>query len=75
MNNIKQSFKKYKYIYLLLIPSLLYLLIFKILPLYGLQLAFKDYDLNAGILGSKFIGLKNFVFFMFNTPLLQDCTR
>ncbi len=67
MDNIKKNIKKYKYLYLLLFPSLFYLIVFKIFPLYGLQLAFKDYNVNDGIIGSRFNGFKNF-FVLFNTP-------
>lgn len=67
MNKIKLNIQKYKYIYLLLLPSLIYLIIFKLFPLYGLQLAFKDYDINAGILRSEFIGFDNFKI-LFETP-------
>lgn len=50
----------YKYIYLMLVPGLLFLLTFKYLPMYGIQLAFKRYMLNKGITGSPWVGLENF---------------
>lgn len=52
--------KKYKYIYLLALPSFLYILLFEICPLFGLQIAFKSFNYNDGIWGSAFIGLNNF---------------
>ena len=42
MKNIITNIKKYKYIYVLALPSTIYVLVFKIIPLYGLQIAFKD---------------------------------
>lgn len=36
------------------------MLVFKYVPMYGIIIAFKDFDLNAGILGSKWVGLFNF---------------
>lgn len=49
-----------KYIYLILLPGLIYYLIFSYGPMYGLTIAFKDYHVRAGILGSEWIGLANF---------------
>lgn len=57
---ITKNALKYKYIYLLLLPSLLYIIIFRIVPLFGLQIAFKDFNYSDGIWGSDFVGLKNF---------------
>lgn len=56
----KIKLKKYKYIYLIALPSVLFIIIFKIIPLFGLQLAFKNYNYNSGIWGSEWIGLDNF---------------
>ncbi|SNY15703.1 carbohydrate ABC transporter membrane protein 1, CUT1 family [Orenia metallireducens] len=51
---------KYKYFYLMLLPGLLYLFIFKYIPMYGIQLAFKKFMFNKGITGSPWVGLENF---------------
>lgn len=50
----------YRYIYLLLIPVFLYYAVFKYAPMYGIQLAFKKYNLQGGITGSPWIGFENF---------------
>jgi len=49
--------------YILLLPGLLYLLIFMYGPMYGLQIAFKDYRVSKGICGSEWVGLKHFITF------------
>ncbi len=49
--------------YLLLLPGLIYLIIFSYGPMYGLQIAFKDYRARAGIWGSEWVGLKHFIRF------------
>ena len=46
--------------YLLLLPALIYLIIFAYAPMYGLQIAFKDYRASKGIWGSAWVGLKHF---------------
>lgn len=51
---------KYKDFYLLLLPAIIYVAIFNYGPLYGLQIAFKDYKGSLGLLGSKWVGFKHF---------------
>ena len=46
-------------LYLLLIPGLAFLLLFKYTPMYGLVIAFQDYDIFAGIRGSRWVGFEN----------------
>ena len=47
---------------LCLFPGFVYLFINNYMPLYGLQLAFKQFSYQKGITGSPWIGLKNFQF-------------
>lgn len=53
-----------RYLMVLLIPALLYYLIFKYVPMYGLVIAFKDYDFMSGIFGSPWVGVKYFAEFI-----------
>ena len=80
---------RYRWLYLLLLPGLVYFLLFKYLPMYGLTIAFKDYVPFLGYSGSEWVGLKHFqeLFtgpdfgrLMFNTLLLavlrsSSCSR
>lgn len=52
--------KKNKYLYILSIPIFLYFILFKYLPMFGLTLAFKDYNIMRGVLDSKWVGLRYF---------------
>lgn len=52
--------KNQKYLLMLLIPSVLITLIFKYFPMYGIVLAFKDYNPMLGITGSPWVGLEHF---------------
>jgi len=52
--------KKNYELYLLLIPGLIYVIIFKYTPMYGMVIAFQDFDIFSGIWGSPWVGLKNF---------------
>ncbi|CAN7601470.1 ABC transporter permease [Paenibacillus sp. LjRoot56] len=47
-------------LYLLLIPGILFLLIFKYAPMYGIIIAFQDFNIFDGFMGSKFVGLDQF---------------
>ena len=47
-------------LYVLLLPALLWLFVFRYTPMYGLTLAFKDFSIRKGILGSPWVGLKYF---------------
>lgn len=49
-----------KYLYLLLLPGVLYFLIFNYIPMYGVIIAFKDFNFAKGILHSPWIGWENF---------------
>lgn len=58
--NLKKEIWRNRYIYLMLALPLAYFIVFKYLPIYGLQLAFKEYMLNKGIFGSPWIGFEHF---------------
>ena len=60
MNSMKKALKKYWQMYLLLILPIIYMIVFKYVPMLGLQIAFKDFSLRKGIWGSKWIGLEHF---------------
>lgn len=47
-------------LWVLLIPALLFFLVFCYFPMYGVQIAFRDYKAAFGITGSKWVGLKHF---------------
>lgn len=47
-------------LYLMFLPGLVYILVFKYAPLYGVTLAFKDYKLGMSIAEAPWVGLKHF---------------
>lgn len=55
--------KKSWFCYLFVLPMLIYVLLFNYLPMYGIQLAFKDYRVDDGIWGSTWVGLEHFITF------------
>ncbi|MFT8322013.1 MAG: ABC transporter permease subunit [Bacillus sp. (in: firmicutes)] len=58
--NIKQL-KKSGPLYLLLLPTIILLICFTYIPLYGIVMAFKDYSPALGIWNSPWVGLKHFI--------------
>jgi len=52
--------RKRKLLYIMLVPGLLYFLIFKYVPMYGVLIAFKDFNFSKGIMGSPWVGTKYF---------------
>ncbi len=53
---------KARYLFLLILPAVLYVFVFHYAPMPGIIIAFKDYIYNKGIWGSEWIGFKNFIF-------------
>ncbi|MBE1440976.1 ABC transporter permease [Paenibacillus sp. OAS669] len=51
---------KYKLLYLLLMPAFIWVFLFDYLPLYGISIAFMDYNVIQGFSGSEWAGLKYF---------------
>lgn len=49
-----------KWMYLMLLPGVLYFVIFKYVPMYGISMAFQDYRPHLGFFGSPWVGFKHF---------------
>ncbi len=62
-NYIKKSVLKDWDLYLLISPVLIYYIIFHYAPMYGIQIAFKNFSPGRGILGSPWVGIKYFTRF------------
>jgi len=48
-------------LYLMILPGILYIIIFKYLPMYGITIAFKDYKITSGFFDAPWVGFNNFV--------------
>lgn len=58
-------------LYVFILPAVIYFLVFCYGPMYGIQLAFKEYNALAGITGSEWIGFDNFARFFRSYQLKQ----
>lgn len=57
--------------YLLLIPGLMFLLLFKYTPMYGIVIAFQDFNIFGGISGSEWVGMAQFERLLKSDEFLQ----
>lgn len=65
---------RHKLLLLMLLPALVYVILFSYLPMFGVVLAFKDFNYRDGILGSPWAGFDNFKF-LFVSNKLWPLTR
>lgn len=61
-------------LYLFLLPAVVFIILFMYTPMYGLQIAFKNYTSSNGIWGSEWVGLKWFERF-FSTPRCWEIVK
>jgi len=59
-NSFRYSFKRNREIYLMLIPIILYYVIFKYAPMFGNIMAFQDFRVTRGFFESDWVGFKHF---------------
>ncbi|MBD0378545.1 sugar ABC transporter permease [Paenibacillus sp. WST5] len=66
-NGVVKKVKKHWQLYVLVLLPMTYIIIFKYVPMYGAQIAFRDFSVIQGFSGSDWVGLKNFEDF-FSSP-------
>lgn len=55
-----------RYMYLILLPGMIFFVVFRYIPIYGIQLAFKNFVAALGINGSPWCGWENFEYLFLN---------
>ena len=68
---MKKLLSRNKVLLLMLVPALLYVIIFSYVPMAGIVLAFKNYKYSDGIFGSPWVGLDNFKFLFVSNKVWQ----
>ncbi|WP_397341330.1 ABC transporter permease [Paenibacillus qinlingensis] len=61
MNRVTGKMLKDRWLYLMLLPGIVYFLLFKYGPMWGIAIGFQDYSPFQGMSGSKWVGLKHFI--------------
>ncbi len=64
---LARSVKRHVPYYLFLIPAIILVAVFSYAPMYGIVIAFKDFKMARGIIGSQWVGLKHFKY-VFSDP-------
>lgn len=67
LRTLGRDLAKNKWLYIMVIPVIVYYIMFSYIPLTGLQIAFKNYNFGQGIWGSPWAGFTHFISF-FNGP-------
>lgn len=62
IGSVAKELRRKKILCLMLLPTIIYFIVFSYIPMPGAYVAFVDYNLGKGIFRSKFVGLKNFEF-------------
>lgn len=62
LKNFGHEIRKNRTLYLMILPTIIFFIVFSYIPMPGAYVAFVQYNLHDGIFGSKFVGLKNFEF-------------
>lgn len=60
--------RRYWQLWLMVLPAIGFIVLFAYVPMYGIQLAFREFDVTKGLTGGEWVGLKYFTQF-FNNPL------
>lgn len=77
MNPLKsfgKEVKRNRILFLMLLPTVIYVIIFSYVPMAGIIIAFKDYRFDLGMFGSQWVGFKNFSYF-YSSGKMWELTR
>lgn len=67
----RKSFKRSKYLLILFLPCLIYYIVFKYLPMWGVVISFFDYSIFKGLELDSFVGLQHFITFFENPDAMR----
>lgn len=62
--DLSKYIKNHYQLYLLILPAIIFVFIFAYTPIYGAQIAFRNYSISKGFWGSEWVGLKHFIRFV-----------
>lgn len=72
--NVFTTFRRDYQLWIMLLPAVICVIIFNYIPMYGIQLAFREYNFAAGLTGGEWVGLKYFYQFI-ESHMFTDLMR
>ena len=72
---LKEHFVRYWILWLMVLPAIFFVILFSYVPMYGIQLAFREFDFTKGLTGGNWVGLKYFEQFFNNPQFVQILTN
>ena len=70
-----QYMRKEYMLYLMILPGVLYIVIFKYLPMYGITIAFRDYKVSSSLFNAPWVGFDNFVNLFSRSAFIRALTN
>ncbi|PRB43451.1 sugar ABC transporter permease [Arthrobacter sp. MYb23] len=64
---LQRHFTRYWQLWIMVLPAIAFIVVFSYIPMYGIQLAFREFDVTKGLTGGQWVGFKYFEQF-FNNP-------
>lgn len=74
MGGIWKELRKNKILFLMILPALLFFVLFSYIPMVGVYYAFTNYSFDGGLFGSPFVGMQNFKF-LWESGMLFNLTK
>lgn len=74
MGGIWKELRKNKVLFLMILPALLFFVLFSYVPMIGVYYAFTNYSFDGGLFGSPFVGMQNFKF-LWESGVLFNLTK
>ncbi|QOL33151.1 sugar ABC transporter permease [Bifidobacterium eulemuris] len=71
LRGLAEHIRLYWQLWAMVLPAIVFVVIFAYVPMYGIQLAFREYEIGKGLTGGEFVGLKYFIRF-FQDPLFTE---
>ena len=68
MSRLAYHFERYWQLWILVAPGLIFMFLFAYVPMWGIQLAFREFEPSKGLTGGEWVGFKYFIQF-FQSPL------
>lgn len=71
---IFNTFKRDYQLWIMILPAIIIVFVFNYIPMYGIQLAFREFDFTKGLTGGDWVGLKYFIQFI-ESHMFADLLR